>query len=335
MDADDADGIADDTGESADDASETADDAGETAHLAEIFDHLALFPHRGSGFYPGGGEATDIDDLLTGQRGGRPCWLTPVRVHSSLFFGGSMRTRQSLVLDTARHVQGFLDDNAARIGPSIASSRRNLDDVVAQLTTLSVAQSSGQIASRGATARQRSLRATLRSNHMKPIAEVAKQTLKDVPEFHSLTMPPRRFGATQLVHAATAMADAAELHEAVFTDVGLPDDFIVQLHAAAGAVTTSLDGRQQQVAQTTGATAGLKAQESRARSLFKLINAIVVPKLGSNAVLLAQWKSTKAISQKTTSAIVPPSTVPQNTPASPATRTTDAPTSPAQSETTA
>jgi hypothetical protein len=50
-----------------------------------------------------------------------------------------MRTRQSLVLDTARHVQGFLDDNATVIGSSIASSRRNLDDVVTQLTTLSVA----------------------------------------------------------------------------------------------------------------------------------------------------------------------------------------------------
>jgi len=66
-----------------------------------------------------------------------------------------MRTRQSLVLDTARHVQAFLDDNAALIGPSIASSRRNLDDVVTQLTTLAVTQTTSKIASEGATARPR------------------------------------------------------------------------------------------------------------------------------------------------------------------------------------
>jgi hypothetical protein len=230
-----------------------------------------------------------------------------------------MRTRQSLVLETARHVQSFLDDNAALIGPSIASSRRNLDDVVAQLTTLAVTQSTSKIAGEGATARQKSLRTSLRANHMKPIAEVAKQQLRDVPEFASLTMPVKKLGATQLVAAATAMASAAQPHEAVFTQVGLPDDFLDQLHTAADAVSASITGRQQVHADATGATAGLKAQESRARSLFKLINALVTPKLGSNAVLLAKWKSTKAISSKSTSAIVPSTTASSTTATPPAT----------------
>lgn len=47
-----------------------------------------------------------------------------------------MRSRQSLVLGTARHVPAFLDDN-------------------------------------------------VHTNHMKPIAEVAKQQLRDVPELAS------------------------------------------------------------------------------------------------------------------------------------------------------
>ena len=246
-----------------------------------------------------------------------------------------MRSDQVLVLDTARQVQSFLDDNAALIVPSIASSRRNLDDAVNQLTTLGVAQSSGTISSRGATARQKSLRTTLRANHMKPIADVAKQMLKDVPEFHSLVMPPKQVGATQLVHAATAMADAAQLHESVFTQVGLPDDFIAQLHTAADAVTASLDLRLQQLGVRTGATAGIKAQESRARALFKIINTLVVPKLGSNAILLAKWKSTKAISQKATSAIVPASTLPQDTGTPPAITPPATPATPAAPPTTA
>ena len=218
-----------------------------------------------------------------------------------------MRIRQSVLLETARHVQGFLDENRAVIGPNIASSRRNLDDAVARLTAMAITQTGGQIAAKGATARQRSLRTSLRVNFMKPVADVAKLKLPDVPEFHALTMPVKQLGATQLVAAAHAMADAAQVHAAVFIDVGLPDDFVAELRAAADAVTTSLDGRQKHGATASGATAGLKGQELRLRNLFRLINALVVPKLGTNVVLLAKWKATKAISRKTT---VPPTPLP-------------------------
>jgi hypothetical protein len=213
-----------------------------------------------------------------------------------------MRARQSVLLDTARHVQAFLDDHAALIGPNIASSRRNLDDAVSQLTAMSITQTGGTIASRGATARQRSLRTSLRNNNMKPIAAVAKLMLPDVPEFGALLMPVKQLKATQLVAAAHAMADAAQLHEAVFTSTGLPDDFVAQLRTAADAVTTSLDARQKTVAASTSATSGLHAQETRVRNLFQLINALIVPKLGTDVTLLAQWKATKAIIHRTRTA---------------------------------
>ena len=224
-----------------------------------------------------------------------------------------MRARQSVLLDTARHVQAFLDDHAALIGPNIASSRRNLDDAVSQLTAMSITQTGGTIASRGATARQRSLRTSLRNNNMKPIAAVAKLMLPDVPEFGALLMPVKQLKATQLVAVAHAMADAAQLHEAVFTSTGLPDDFVAQLRTAADAVTTSLDARQKTVAASTSATSGLHAQETRVRNLFQLINALIVPKLGTDVTLLAQWKATKAIIHRTP--IVP-------TPLPPATQST-------------
>jgi hypothetical protein len=231
-----------------------------------------------------------------------------------------MRARQSVLLDTARHVQGFLDDHAALLGPNIASSRRNLDDAVSQLTAMSITQTGGTIASRGATARQRSLRTSLRNNNMKPVAAVAKLMLPDVPEFAALTMPVKQLASTQLVAAAHAMADAAQLHEAIFTSAGMSDDFIAQLRAAADAVTTSLDARQKTVATSTSATSGLKAQETRVRNLFKLINALIVPKLGTDVVLLAQWKATKAIIHRTP--IVPTPLPPATPPATDGTTST-------------
>ncbi|HEY5063150.1 MAG TPA: hypothetical protein VII52_16540 [Gemmatimonadaceae bacterium] len=124
-------------------------------HLPKIVAHLPIFVGHCAASIALGSPKLTLCSTSIGQRGGRPRWVPIDSVHPSTLFGGSMRTRQSLVLDTARHVQAFLDDNAALIGPSIASSRRNLDDVVTQLTTLAVTQTTSKIASEGATARPR------------------------------------------------------------------------------------------------------------------------------------------------------------------------------------
>jgi hypothetical protein len=209
-----------------------------------------------------------------------------------------MKHRQSHVLETLRQVQVFLDANAATVGPAVAASRRNLDDVVAQLTTHAAAQEGGNIGSRGETAKQRVLRTSLRNNHMRPIAEVAKQKLRDVPEFHALVMPAANATSAQLVAHATAMADAAQAHEEVFKEVGLPDDFVASLRSVADQVSLSIDARKQQAGKRSGATAGLTAEEKRGRSMLKLIDALVVPRLRNNDAVLAEWKSAKRVARK-------------------------------------
>ena len=168
-----------------------------------------------------------------------------------------MNHQQSHVLETLRQVQVFLDNNAAAVGPNVASSRKSLDDVVTQLSAHATAQESGNIASRGETARQRVLRSSLRRDHMRPIAEVAKQKLRDVPEFHALTMPSTNATSAQLVARASAMADAGQLHEQVFKDVGLPNDFVADLRSMAGEVAKSIDDRKQHIGKRSGATADI------------------------------------------------------------------------------
>ena len=125
-----------------------------------------------------------------------------------------MQSRQGQLIDTGRHVLAFLDENAAVVGPTVAPSRANLDDAITQLTTMAVTQNGGKIHSKGSTARQKNLRANLRANFMKPTADIAKLKLGAVPEVGALTMPHKQLGATQLVAAAHAMADAAQLHAA-------------------------------------------------------------------------------------------------------------------------
>jgi hypothetical protein len=206
-----------------------------------------------------------------------------------------MKTRQSVLLDTAQKVQVFLDANANVIGPNIGSARRNFDDAVDQLKAMAVTQSGGVIASRGATALQRALRSNLRNGHMNAITQVAKIALPNVPEIQQLAVTTQHLSAQALVAAAQAMADAAEKYTSIFTQNGLPDDFVAQLRSAADAVTQSGMGRSLTVSNTSAATQGMQAQESRVRLLLKLLNALVVPKLGTDATLLAKWKAARAI----------------------------------------
>jgi hypothetical protein len=213
-----------------------------------------------------------------------------------------MPSRESVLITTAANIGAFLDENAALLGPNIVPSRKNLDDAVAQLTAVALTQSGAIVASKGATVRRRNLRAALRGTFMKPVADVAKLKLATAPELPALTMPKKALGATPLVAAAHAMADAAEPHQTVFTEAGLPDDFIPQLRTAADDVTSSLDGRAQQVAASHGTTVSLNAMETRIANLFRLIDLLVLPKLGTNVVLLAKWKAAKAMTPVASSA---------------------------------
>ena len=219
-------------------------------------------------------------------------FTVPFHTHENITL---MKARQSVLLEAARNVQAFLDTNTAVIGPTITAARQNLDDAAAQLAALAVTQQASKTSSRGATSLQAKLRVSLRTNYMRPVATVAKLFVADVPEIDALRMPKKQVSSAALVAAAHAMADAAQTYSDTFTKYGLPDDFVAQLRSAADAVTSAITGRQTHIASTAGATSGLAEQESRVRSLLKLINALVVPKLGTNIVLLNEWKVARAI----------------------------------------
>src|SRR3954466_925917 len=206
-----------------------------------------------------------------------------------------MKLRQSVLLDTAHRVQTFLDENTSVIGTTLTSARQNFDNAVLQLTTMAATQTGSAIAAKGATARQRALRATLRNNHMHPVATVAKLLLSDVPEIGALAVKATTLGTPQLVAAAQGMANAAGPYEHVFIQNGLPDDFIPKLRGAADNLTASLSGQQHSRAAVSGAVQGMRVQEGRVRKLLQLLNALVVPKLGTDAMLLAKWKAARAI----------------------------------------
>ena len=127
------------------------------------------------------------------------------------------------------------------------------DETITQLTEQAVTQDHGARGSRGETEKLHSVRIGLRLYHMRPIAEIAKLRLRDVPEFASLRMPPSHARAEQLLAAATAMADAAKPYEKVLIENGLSATFIADLLAALVEFRDATDDRGEYRQKRAGA----------------------------------------------------------------------------------
>jgi len=209
-----------------------------------------------------------------------------------------MRNEQNAVLASLRRAQQFLDTNSDVLAVVNKSTRKQLDDVVTQLSELSIAQDGSARGSKGETSRQRSLRLALRRNYMVPIAELAKLKLRDVPEFAALMLPPASATAQRAVAAAYAMADAATPHAQALIDNGLPTTFADDLRTAAAAVSQSILGRSKHQGRRAGATAGLAAEEKRGRAIVRVLNALIMAHIGNDAKLLAEWTAAKIVRRK-------------------------------------
>jgi hypothetical protein len=97
---------------------------------------------------------------------------------------------------------------------------------------------------------------------------------------------------------AEAMAEGAANHADVFIGAGLPADFIARLADATKAVKNSIDGRALNRGRGVSGTAGLKQMEKEARDAVKILDSLVVPTLGTDDHLVAEWRSIKRVTAK-------------------------------------
>ena len=201
-----------------------------------------------------------------------------------------MHFLQELVLEALRRIQRFMDDNDALLGSvNQSSARKRLDDIVAQIGTHAVAQVAGRRTAEGETAKQQRLRLALRNDHMRPVAVIAGEKLREQPEFKLLRMPTWNVKGPRLTAAARDMANAAAKYTDLFVQGGLPADFATQLSAAADELDQSIDVRGQSRGVRVGATVGLKTGTKTARGVISVLDSQVRPKLGANEELLRQW----------------------------------------------
>ena len=219
-----------------------------------------------------------------------------------------MRTTQGSTLQSLRTTDTFLDDNAERLGDVVKTgARQELRDIIADLGGHVSAQDSGTIVSRGATHKQRQLRALLRAQ-MAPVARIARAKLAHTPELAALRMPQGKPTIERLSAAAYGMAKAAEPHASTFTASGLPGDFGTRLTGAADALVKSLSERSTTIARRGGATRDLKAKLTAGRHVVGILDAMIRGALGTGEPgLLASWDIAKRVKRTAVqSAVAPP-----------------------------
>jgi hypothetical protein len=232
-----------------------------------------------------------------------------------------MQTTQGSMLQSLRAVQAFLDQNAEPLASVVKTgARQQLADAIAVLSGHASDQTGSNLASQGATLKQRALREALLRDHMAPISRIARADLPVTPEVEPLRMPKGKPTVERLAAAAHGMAKAATRFTEVFVAAGLPLDFVAQLNAATDAMLATGTERMQRRGLRSGATQGLRQKLSAGRRIVHVLDAFVKSALKDDPSLLANWNVVKRV-QKTTGraaiTVVPP-VKPPSTPTAPA-----------------
>jgi hypothetical protein len=229
-----------------------------------------------------------------------------------------MISRESSVLEAALSARRFCTDNEAALTTvDLTGACKRLDDVITSFTTHAYDQEAHNRSAKGETEKQRQIRLTLRREQMAPIAEIARRNLSTVPEFKALQLPPRRAKGEAFLASAKAMVDAASKYKDALLERGLPADSLDQFQALLTTFTASVGDRKQNRNQRMGATKGLAFQEKEARSVLKVLDALVHRALGGNEALLGAWDGARKIHYRSGGAAK--TTVPVTAPVTPST----------------
>ena len=200
-----------------------------------------------------------------------------------------MKTSEANLVQSLRAIQEFLDAHVSVLASVSASgARKKLDQYVTLLSEHSRTQSGGTLAAKGARQKTLALRHFLMREFMAPIARIAAADLPHTPELAALKLPKGSARFATLHQAATGMAVAARPFASVFTEAGLPADFISQMLAAADAMIASIGHQIQSRGASNGATKGIGQISSVARKNVRVLDALV-RRVVRDPALLRNW----------------------------------------------
>ena len=209
---------------------------------------------------------------------------------------GELRQLESLI-----GTQAFLNTHTDQFGNiNAAAERARLDEIITEVRAQVTVQQAGVRAARGVTEVRTQFEGELRTGHMMPIAEFAREKMKGLGdgEFKALTPATGKLRGERLVQAARGMAKAAQAHLPELEAGHFPPDVIEQLIASADAVQAPLDRRAAVAGERVGATKQIHARLAEGRSIVRTMGAVVKRTARTNPGLLAEWRSAQRVKNK-------------------------------------
>src|SRR5918992_1200051 len=145
-----------------------------------------------------------------------------------------MNGHQERVLQSFRRVQGWFAANPQYTAstPALATQLDALNGVVQRLTHHAVTQETQRSNALLDSKDEVEKRREVVSYQMKPIVNVARALRGVVPGIGVLKLPKGNIPTPQVINAATAMVQKAEIYKDVMVENGLPADFLEELEKA-------------------------------------------------------------------------------------------------------
>ena len=215
-----------------------------------------------------------------------------------------MKVQQGRALQAFRRVQAWFAEHPevlANSGSSKDALAKQLDalkQVVDSMTAGATEQTTQKAQATLAAKDEKSLRADVRSLHLKSIVTVAEALRGKVPGVGVFKLPSPGLRSENLVHAAQALRTTAGVYKDVFVEHGLPADFLDQLDAATAALKDSVDARGLARSRIAGASTTLASERSLGRQIVAMIDASLAHVLKSDSATLASWRQVKRVTLK-------------------------------------
>lgn len=209
-----------------------------------------------------------------------------------------MNGYQERVFDSFRREQGWFAANPqyAAGNPSLANQVDALNGIVSRLTDHVTAQDTQGAQTLLISKDETEKRKELLSHQMASIAQVARALRGAVPGIGVLSPLPKGNASTsELIAAATAMGQKAEIYKDVLVESGLPADFVDQLTAATASLKASFDGRGLARASRVAATRGVESEVALGRRTVAILDVVVTRLLRAEPAKLAEWKQLKRV----------------------------------------
>jgi hypothetical protein len=173
----------------------------------------------------------------------------------------------------------------------LEGQRKELDEVIAQLSSQGDLSGTLTRASRAGTLTAHQLARRLRVVFIRPVVRAGRRmTGPEQEALRQLVMPKAR-GFEQLVSAGNQFAELVDRHKAQFVSAGLSSDAATKLRAAAAELLAAVSTRSAVVGQRVASVQGARATATAGRRLLRLIDALVRPALESDPAMAAEWQS--------------------------------------------